>query len=70
MLDDVKLPAEAQASMNILKKKALTGINGFKASVRRRLGKDGLQNTVKAAATKEKMATFGFAAGAFVGFMI
>mmetsp|Transcript_78 Transcript_78/g.119 ORF Transcript_78/g.119 Transcript_78/m.119 type:complete len:95 (+) Transcript_78:379-663(+) len=70
VLDDIKIGGEAQATMNALKKKTLKTVNGFKSTIRRRLAPNGIKNTIEAAATKEKLATFGFAAGAFVGFML
>jgi hypothetical protein len=53
-----------------VKNSALKSVSNLRSEFRRRLNPAGIRNTIEEAVTTEKMAAFGFATGAFVGFMI
>jgi hypothetical protein len=69
-LEHVELSDESQLMLKKVKNSINANIQDFRQTVRRRLAPQGISNTIESAMTKEKMATLGFAAGAFVGFMI
>ena len=52
------------------KNRALNTVDKYKEEVRRRFGPKGIKGTIQAAATKEKMFTFGVATGSFVAFVL
>jgi len=69
-LDNIDIGDDAEFVLKKVSKSAQRTVEGFRTTVRRRLSKDGISNTIESAMNKERMATVGFAAGAFVGFMI
>ena len=70
MLDNVKPTDDAKSMMEAAKSRALNTVEKYKEEVRRRLGPKGIKGTIQAAATKEKMFTFGVAGGSLVAFVL
>lgn len=70
VLDQVELGEESQFFVNKAKTSVSNAVNGFRTQVKRRLNPEEIQNTITSAMGKEKMATLGVAAGAFVGFLV
>lgn len=52
------------------KNSVINNVDKFRVEVRRQLNPKKVRDNIDAALTKERMATFGFATGAFVGFAL
>ena len=70
VLDNVKPSDDAKTMIDAAKNRALNTVEKYKEEVRRRFGPKGIKGTIQAAATKEKMFTFGVATGSFVAFVL
>lgn len=66
VLDEIKGPDFFSSDKENLKKRALTAANNFRNGVRERLNPE----TYKKYMETERMASIGFASGAFMGFII
>jgi len=70
VLNHVNLGEENKLHINQARNTVTNVVNGFRDQVKRRLNPESVHNTIASAMGKEKMATLGAAAGAFVGFLI
>jgi hypothetical protein len=70
VLDEVDLGDDSKLYLKMAKNTFSNAVNGFRTQVKRRLNPEGIHETISSAMGKEKMATLGAAAGAFVGFLI
>lgn len=66
ILDEIKFPDAYSDSKENLKRRALTAANGFRNGVRERLKPETLKNFMET----DRMASIGFASGAFLGFVL
>lgn len=66
VLDDIKFPDSYSDETENMKRRALSAANRFRTGVRKRLNPDALKGFMET----DKMASIGFASGAFLGFIV